>query len=171
MDGAHVDYAAAAAVLVHLPQGRAGGQEGTVEMDGKHLLPAAEVELVDRLDDLNAGIAHQHIDPTKCIGDLGEPGIDLPLVGDVHGNAHGLTPGGLELRRSGVRTLLVEVGDDHLGSLAGVNQGDLLADAAGGTRNQSDLTLQAHNLVSLVEAKKSCATLPRPSVGSAGPPG
>ena len=48
---------------VHVPQRGAGGQEGAVEMDRQQLLPVGEVEVDERLDDLDAGIADQDVEP------------------------------------------------------------------------------------------------------------
>ena len=87
MHRAHVDDAAAGALLVHLPQGRPRGEERAVEMDGEELLPFGELELLERRDDLDAGIAHEHVDLAEGFDRLGHAGLDLGFVGHVHGNA------------------------------------------------------------------------------------
>ena len=69
MHRAHVDDAAAA-LLVHVAQGCARGQEGAVEVDGQQPLPIVERQLLDRRDDLNAGIADQNIDSPEFLDDL-----------------------------------------------------------------------------------------------------
>ena len=62
---AHVDDAAAAAGLVHVRQAGLGREEGAVEVDRQHLLPVGVAELLDRMDDLDAGVADQDVDAAE----------------------------------------------------------------------------------------------------------
>ena len=47
-------------------------------MDGEHLLPFGEVELVERRHDLDAGVADQDVDAAEGRDRLGDAGFDLP---------------------------------------------------------------------------------------------
>ena len=87
MHRAHVDDAAAAALLVHLAQRRPRGEERAVEMDGEQLLPFRELEILERRHDLDAGIADEHVDPAEGGDRLGHAGFDLCLARHVHGDA------------------------------------------------------------------------------------
>ena len=75
--------------LVHVRAGRPGGQERAVEMDRQHLLPVGEAELLDRMDDLDAGVADQDVDAAECRNGFRDAGVDRRLVRDVHCDADG----------------------------------------------------------------------------------
>src|SRR3546814_6248383 len=64
----------AALLRVHVAQAVAGRQEGTVEMDRQELLPVAEVEALDRVDDLDAGVRHEDVDAAQFRRDGVHPG-------------------------------------------------------------------------------------------------
>src|SRR3546814_6808316 len=83
---AHVDDRAALAARLHVAHALAGGEEGAVEVDRQHLLPVAEAEVGDAVDDLDAGVGHQHVDAAVAGDGLRHPVADLLLVGDVHGD-------------------------------------------------------------------------------------
>ena len=146
MHRSHIDDAAAGALLVHLPQRGARRQEGAVEMDGEKLLPFGEGKVIERRHDLDAGIAHQDVDPAESRDCLGHAGLDLRLIGHVHGDAD-RAAGAAELGRRGIGALLVEIGNDDLGALARICPGDLLADAARGTGDNGNLVLEAHGFL------------------------
>ncbi len=143
---AHVDDAAAGALLVHLAHRRARGQEGAVEMDAQEPLPVGELEVLDRGDDLDAGIAHQHIDLAEMLDRLGDAGIDRVLAGHVHDHAQRLARSA-ELGGDRVGGGLIDVGDDDLAALAHVGLGNLLADAAGGAGDDGNFVLHTHELI------------------------
>ena len=86
MHGAHIDEAAAPG-LVHVRQAGPGRQERAVEMDRQHLLPLGIAEFLERMDDLNPGIADEHVDATECRNGLRDTLVHLRLVGDVHRDA------------------------------------------------------------------------------------
>jgi hypothetical protein len=67
-------------LLADLPQGRARRQEGAVQMNGEELLPLGELELVQGRHDLDAGVAHQDIEPPERGNRLRHAGLDLRLV-------------------------------------------------------------------------------------------
>src|ERR1019366_6416873 len=139
---AHVDDGAAAARGVHVRQAGLGRQEGAVEVDGEHLLPLCEGELLERVDDLDAGVADQDVDAAPGLHDRRDGGVDLAFVGDVGGDGHGAGAAGLQLVGGGLRGGHVHVGDGDLGAFACVGGGDLLADAAGGAGDDGDLVVQ-----------------------------
>src|SRR5690606_41665287 len=62
MHRAHVDDRAALAAPLHVAQAFAGGEERAVEVDGEHPLPVGEAEVGELVDDLDAGVRHQHVD-------------------------------------------------------------------------------------------------------------
>ena len=68
MHRAHIDDAAAAG-LVHMRQDGAGGEEGAVEMDRQHPAPFRQAEILQRMDDLDPGIADQDIHPAPGLDD------------------------------------------------------------------------------------------------------
>ena len=113
-------------------------------MDREQLLPFGEFEIDDRRDDLDAGIADQHVDAAERLDDLGGAGVHLLFVGDVHGDADRALAARVDLLRGGIGRLLVEVGDDDLGAFAREHDGDFLADAARGTGDDGNLVLQTH---------------------------
>jgi hypothetical protein len=81
-------------------------------MDGEHFLPVGEGKLLDRMDDLDAGIADEDVDGTELADGLRDAGIDLILAGNVHGHSDGLA--GAHLAELGRRRLgigLLEIGN------------------------------------------------------------
>jgi hypothetical protein len=64
-----------------------GGEEGAVQVDGEHLLPLGELELLDRVHDLDAGIADQDVDAAEGRGASSTAGIHLVFVRHVHRDA------------------------------------------------------------------------------------
>ena len=87
---AHVDDAPAAARLVHVRQASLGGEEGAVQVNGEHLLPLSEGEVLDRMHDLDAGVADQDVDATEFGDHRGDTVVDRSLVADIHRHAHRL---------------------------------------------------------------------------------
>ena len=74
------------------------------------------------------------------------PASTCVFVGDVHGDADGALAAGIDLARGGIGRLLIEVGDRDFRTLAGENDGDLLADAAGRAGDDGDLVLETHGV-------------------------
>ena len=144
MHRAHVDDRTACAAPVHVPDAGARGQEGTVEMDRQHLLPLGEAELLDRLDDLDAGIGNEDIDLAELPDDLGDTAIDFRLVGDIHGHADRLAAGVGDFLCRGLRAGQVEIGNRDRRAILRIDLGDALANAAGGAGDQGDLAFELH---------------------------
>ena len=122
-------------------------------MDRQHLLPLGELELLDRGDGLDAGIADQKVDAAERLDGQRHAGVNLRLVGDVHADADGdIRPAELGRRRHGAR--LIPIGDNHLGAFAREGAGDLLADTARRTRDDGDPVLQLHGICLLLSYRR-----------------
>ena len=109
-------------------------------MDRQQPLPVGKREIHDRFDDLNTGIADQHIDPAVFRHRVGDTLLDRRLVGDIHADGKGIRAFRLDLPRSGVGSVEIEIGDDRRAALGGKAQRDLLADAAGRTGDDGHLS-------------------------------
>jgi hypothetical protein len=88
--------------------------------------------------DLDAGIADEDVEAPECLDDLGRSIIHLLLICDVHGDADSALARGIDLARSGVCCVLIEVRNCDLGAFAGEKNCDLLADTAGRTSHDCD---------------------------------
>src|SRR5262249_44712812 len=74
---------------IHMAQAGLRGQERAVKVDCEHLLRFSKRKLVDRLHDLDAGIANENVHPAVALGGSGNAGLDGCLVAHVHRHAHG----------------------------------------------------------------------------------
>ncbi len=119
-------------------------QEGAIQVDGQHFLPLGKGKLLNRVDDLDAGVADQDVHAAKFGDDGRHAVVDGLLVGDVHRQAHRDSLVRADFLRRGVRRLLLKVGDGHLGSLAREAEGDGLSDAAGGAGDDGGFFLESH---------------------------
>src|SRR5271165_4848825 len=95
-------------------------------MDRQQPLPVSKRKIDDRFDDLNAGIADQHIDPAIFRYRVGDALFDRRLVGDVHPDGKGIRSLRLDLARGGVGMVEIEIGNDRYSTLGGKPQRDLL---------------------------------------------
>jgi hypothetical protein len=132
------------AAPVHVLEAGARGQERAVEMDGEHLLPLVVAELLDRLDDLDAGIRNEDVDLAVCAHGRGDARIDLGLAGHVHLHAGRGATGGDDRRGHRIGRIEVEVGDCNCRPVLRIDLGDALADAACRAGDQSDLASECH---------------------------
>mmetsp|Transcript_49009 Transcript_49009/g.115128 ORF Transcript_49009/g.115128 Transcript_49009/m.115128 type:complete len:426 (+) Transcript_49009:554-1831(+) len=144
VDRAHVDDGAALATSDHVLHAGAGGQESTVQVDGNHLAPVGVAEVLHRMHDLDAGVAHQDVDAAKVLGAGPHRRVDLGLVADIHPNAKGLTPGGSDFVGGLARSVDVQVGDDHIRALPDIQIGNFTPDATGGAGDECRLAIQQH---------------------------
>src|SRR5262249_24337223 len=90
---AHVNDAATFAGSQHVAHTGPRGEEGPVEMDGHHLLPVRERKPLDRMHDLDAGIADEDIDTTVGGNHFFHALLNLSLVGYIHCDGHPLALG------------------------------------------------------------------------------
>ena len=49
--------------LVHVRQARPRGEERAVDVNGQHFLPVRVAKFLERMDDLDAGVADEDVDP------------------------------------------------------------------------------------------------------------
>jgi hypothetical protein len=61
-------------------------------VNGQHLFPLFERIIDDGADDLDAGVADQHVDAAEVRGRIGHALVDLLFAGDVHGDGKCLPP-------------------------------------------------------------------------------
>src|SRR6267378_5489252 len=113
-------------------------------MDRQHFLPLGVGELLERMDDLDACVADQDVDAGKGIDHAGDALAHRSLVGDIHGDADGLTPAGADLRSRGLRRVPVEIGNGYPGALARKKERDVLADAACRAGDEGNLVFEFH---------------------------
>ena len=142
---------------VHVPEAGLGRQEGAVQVDCEHLLPFRERELVDRLDDLDAGITDENIQPGEAFDRASDSDLDGGLVANIHRDSHrdaavSLDFGGRRFRRGHL-----EVGNYDLCALAGETFGDLLADAARSTGDNCYLTVETSHGVKVLSTGRRIA--------------
>src|SRR6202158_3760511 len=123
---------------------RSGGQKFAVGGGGEQLFPSLVAEPLDRMHDLNAGVADQHIDATKCRDYRGDAVVDCLLAADVHRDSERLAACGPDLARRRVGGALVEICDRDLGPFPRVRERDLLADAARCAGDDRRLVLELH---------------------------
>jgi hypothetical protein len=120
-------------------------------MDRQQPLPFGELEIDEGRNDLDAGIAHEDIECAEGLYDLGRSVFHLLLIGDVHRDAVGTLACGIDLPRSGIGCLLIEVRNGDLGALVREDDGDFLSDAAGRASDNGDLVSQTHSTLLLIK--------------------
>jgi hypothetical protein len=158
MDGPHVDHGAAAVVRVHVLQGGLGGEECAVDVDRQHLLPVSKGIVLDWIDDLDAGVGHQDVDPPEGPRHAVGRAVHRIFTGDVHGHSDGLATRALDAGGHLLRGVQIHVGDGHRNTLAGQQLGDALADSAGRSGHDRRFTLQVHD--SILCIKRNSQTQP-----------
>jgi hypothetical protein len=95
-------------------------------VDGKQLPPFLELELDQRRDDLDAGVADQDVDAPEGFDSPRHSALDLLLVSDVHANPERALGGRIDLKGRLLGRLRVKIRDDHLCSLTGEGKRNLL---------------------------------------------
>jgi hypothetical protein len=68
----------------------------------------------------------------------------LLFVGDIHRDAYGALPAGINLTSRCISRLLIEICNRDLCTLAGKNNRDVLAYPTGSTGDDGNLVLEAH---------------------------
>src|SRR6516225_1380004 len=151
----HVNDAATFAGSQHVAHTGSRGEEGSVEMDGHHLLPVRERKALDWMHDLDAGIADEDIDTTVGGNHFFHALLNLSLVGYIHSDGHRLAPGLGDFLRDRSCRRFVQVGDGDLATFPREGERDLFPDAACGTGDNCNLVFQAHGTSGLFIAHGS----------------
>jgi len=133
-----------------------GGRELAVQMDRQQSLPVGKREIDHGLDDLDAGVAGQHVDLAILFDDVGDALLHHRLVGDVHGDRERIRPFGADLPRGGIGGVEVEIGDHRGAAIGGEAQHDLFSDAAGGTGDEGDFSVETRHSGFLEERGERC---------------
>jgi hypothetical protein len=113
-------------------------------MDGEHLPPVGKGKLLDRMHDLDPGIRHENIDPAERLYRLLDAGVDFVLLRDVHPDADRRLLA-RQLLGCRLRTVGVQIGDDHPAVCLQIALGDGMTDAAGGSGDESHFAIKVHN--------------------------
>ena len=140
----HVDDGPTLLAGIHVPQAGAGGEEGAVDVDRHQLFPVGVAEFVDGIDDLDAGVGDQHIDRTQFLDHVVHALIDLGFAGHIHANPHGASALGDDLLGRGLGRVQVDIGNGHCSAVLGIDFGNALAQAAGGSGDDGDFPIQFH---------------------------
>ena len=111
------------------------------------------------MDDLDAGVADQDVDAAVRAMSRVYTRIDGALVADVHSHAHGDPTGGDDFGGGGLRSLLLQIGNDHLGAFPGERMSDLLADPARCPGDHNDLVLKAAHEDPILSYFSGCKTV------------
>ena len=112
-------------------------------MNGEHFFPVGEAELLNRMNDLDAGIADQDVDVAKCLDACLHGCVDLHLIGNIHRYADRLATCIFDLCGGLFGCLLVQIGDHDLCTFTRELQRDFLADAAGGAGDECNLAFES----------------------------
>ncbi len=112
-------------------------------MDGQKLLPLVELESIERRHGLDTGVRDKNIHFSECGDRLGNEGIHLVFIGDIHGdpNRVSLTA---EFVGDRIRLLFAVVGNRHARTFVRNELGNLLADAARRSGDDGDLVIETH---------------------------
>ena len=154
---AHVDHHAATVVLVHVAQRCTRGQERAIDVDGLHLFPVGERVAHERIDDLDAGVRDEDVDRAEFFGHAVDAAVHGLFIGHVHTQANGLAAGIGDFLGDGLGAVFVQVNDGDGRARTGEREGDLLADAAGGTRDDGDFAFQIRHVCTPRVGRKGMA--------------
>ena len=147
MHRAHEDDRSTAPARDHPAHRGAGAQKSAVEVYRQQLLPVSEAELRQRRDDLDAGVADQHVQPAEFGDGAGNRSVDAGLVGHV--DRHGECADALRAQRGsyGLGAAQVQVGDRDGRPGPSIDLCDALADAAGRAGHECHLVVESHVLL------------------------
>src|SRR5262249_46560003 len=102
-------------------------------------------ELIDqRRDDLNAGVADENVERAECLNHPNGPAPHPPSASDTHPNADAALPAGIDLASRCISRFLIEICNRDLRTLAGKNNGDVLAYPTGSAGDDGNLILETH---------------------------
>src|SRR5690606_26949377 len=100
----------------------------------------------ERLVVENAGIVHEDIDAVIALQRLGDEVVDVEPLRDIAAMEDRLTAPGIDGIRHLGPDLVVDVGDEHLGSLLGQTLGASAADPLGRSGDNGNLSLEQHGV-------------------------
>jgi hypothetical protein len=112
-------------------------------MDCEQPLPVGERKIHDRVDDLNAGVADQHVDPAIFCHGVGDALLHRSLVGHVHTDREGIAAVASDILGSGAGGVEIEIGNHGDATFGRKMQRDVLADATGGTGDERNLSVES----------------------------
>jgi len=84
-------------------QARLGGQKCAVQVDRQHLLPLGEGELVQRVDNLDPGVADENVNIAVGCDGGGDTNFYRRLVAHIHGHRERGVAGRGEFRHGRLR--------------------------------------------------------------------
>ena len=108
-------------------------------MDRHQFFPVGVAEILDRIDDLDAGIGNEDVDAAEILHGFLDAGFDGLFVRHIHDDGGRFHAALADLFGGGVRRVLVDVGDGDMRAVVGVHLRDALADAAGRAGHERDL--------------------------------
>ena len=118
------------------------------------MVPTRWRDATDRLEDINGGVVHQHIE----VAELGDCMLNEEVaafgIGCVESSGHRLAAIRVDGIRGSSRAILVDVGDHYLRAVSGQPSRERLAKAARGTGDDCDATRQI----------EQCGATPSPSL-------
>src|SRR6185437_11997439 len=101
-------------------------------------------ECLNRMDDLDAGIRHEDINPPKRLDRMFDAGIDLVLLRHIHADADRRFLA-RQLLGCRVRGIGIQISDDHPAVCLQIALGDGVTDTAGGAGNEGYFAIKLHN--------------------------
>jgi hypothetical protein len=112
-------------------------------VDCQQPLPVGERKIDDWVDDLNAGVADQHVDPAIFCHGVGDALLHRSLVGHVHSDREGIAAVAPDLLGRGAGGIEIEIGNHGDAALGREMQRNVLADATGGTGDDRNLSVES----------------------------
>jgi hypothetical protein len=116
------------------------------------------------MDDLDAGIRHEDINPPKRLDRMFDAGIDLVLLRHIHADADRRFLA-RQLLGCRVRGIGIQISDDHPAVCLQIALGDGMTDTAGGAGNEGYFAIKLHNSSSTLNGYATIA-VSGPSVRS-----
>ena len=99
-------------------------------------------DAANRLDDVNSGVVHQHIEATELCDCMLNQEVAAFGIGCVESSGHRLAAIRVDGIRSSSHAILVDVGDHYLRAVSGQPSRERLAKAARGSGDDCDATRQ-----------------------------
>src|SRR5206468_7085829 len=135
---------AAVAAPGHVAGGRLRAIETPEEVSPEVIFPVLRSDLEEGLRLGDAGVVDEHVDLAERADRVGHEPLDRGMLPDVAGRSERAPSEAARLAGGLFRALAVEIGDRDVRSFAGERESDRLADAAAGSGDECDLTLESH---------------------------